>query len=347
MDIRTAERADWERVLNDARPPTFLQSWAWGEAQRSLGEDVIRMMVTDGKDILGGAQAVTVTARRAQFLHVPHGPVIRSQQDDRRKTEAAAALLRALRDEAERRHLHFLRVSPIQENTANSRRFYRALGFRSAPIHLHAERLWILDLAPTEELLLAAMRKTTRNLIRRADRDGITVRFSTAPRDLLTFLHLYNETARREEFMPFSPPQLEAELRTFSGEGNALLAFAEHRGQRSAAAMIPFTPWSAFYHHGASARHPASKGAAQALQWAVIREAKRRGCREYNFWGVAPTNGEGRQWHRHPWAGLTLFKKGFGGREVPLVPTQDLPLSSRYWAAYFVDAARRWKRQRR
>lgn len=339
MNIRTANsRTAWEAFIGEARPPTFLQSWAWGETQRALGEEVIRLELLKGDQTVGIVQAVTVTARRGKFLHVPHGPVTAEGSD------AIVALFEALRREVDKRRLAFLRVSPLQEDTTENRALYRQLGFRRAPIHVHAERLWVLPLAQSETELLIGMRKTTRNLVRRAEREGVTVRLTARREDLPMFLRLYEETADREHFVPFSVHALETEFTTFAADGKVLLAIAEYQRQPLAAAMILFTPWSAFYHHGASSRVHPQIPAAVALHWAAIREAKRRGCAEYNFWGITPTSRVGR-WEKHPWSGITLFKTGFGGREVPLVQTQDFPFTNRYWLAYVVDSLRRWKRR--
>ncbi len=359
------DRRAWEDFLARVRPPTFLQSWAWGETQAALGEEVIRLGVFAGEDLAGVAQAVTVTARRGKFLHLPHGPVLKISNTQILNPNAAfTTLLNGLLDEARRLGCAFLRVSPIQEDTAEHRAWYQALGFRPAPIHLHAERLWILDLRPSEADLLAGMRKTTRNLIRRAEREGVTVRFLDPTGDLTPFFRLYQETAARERFVPFSQFAIEAEIATFTvlrktvnhgvlpaerGD-HLLIGVAEHHGEPLAAAIVPMTSWSAFYHHGASSRRRPDVPAAYALQWALIREAKRRGCTEYNSWGIAPGGnkqeaGGRRDSPAHPWAGLTTFKTGFGGREVPLVPTEDLPLSWRYLPAYLVDTVRRVRRR--
>lgn len=358
MEVRReASRAEWEAFLARERPPTFLQSWAWGETQAALGEEVVRLAAYDGSDVVGIAQAVTVTARRGHFLHVPHGPVARANA-----REVLSALLKALRQEAERRKLAFLRVSPIQPDRAEHRGLYRLLGFRPAPMYLHSERLWVLDVTPDEETLLAGMRKTTRNLIRRAEREGVVVRFGVEQLD--AFCRLYAETARRDRFVPFPRRALEAEVAAFSipngnrrdftvlrntvksqgtegmeegpGAVDVIVGVAERQGTPLAGVIVPLTAWSAFYHHGASVRTRENIPAAYALQWELIREAKRRGCGAYNFWGVYPPGNRR--------SGITLFKTGFGGREVPLVPTQDLSLSPRYYAAYAVDTLRRWRR---
>lgn len=323
------DRIQWEAFLAEMRPPTFLQSWAWGETQRALGEDVIRLAAVDGETILGVAQAVTVTARRGKFLHVPHGPLVNGRR------ETTTALLTALRDEAKRRGLAFLRVSPIQEDTPDNRALYASLGFRPAPIYLHAENLWVLDITPSEDAMLAAMRKTTRNLIRSGERMGVAVRLSSDQRDLEPFFALYRETAQREAFVPFPERLITEEVRGF-GLVDVRIGIAAVGAIPLAAAVMVLTPWSAFYHHGASTRAHNNAHASYALQWALIGEARRHGCASYNFWGIYP-KGNARY-------GITTFKTGFGGREVALVPTQDLPLSPGYWTAYALDRYRKWRR---
>lgn len=334
--------ARWEAFLAEVQPPTFLQSWAWGETQRALGEEVIRLATVEGENILGIAQAVTVTARRGKFLHVPHGPVVTGMMnhelgimDATRTHDVAKKLLEALQGEAKRRGLAFLRVSPIQEDTQENRALYASRGFRPAPIYLHSENLWVLDITPSADALLAVMRKTTRNLIRRGERTGVAVRLSSDPRELEPFFTLYRETAQREMFVPFPERLVTEEVRKF-GPSGIRVGIASVGATPLAAAVMVLTPWSAFYHHGASTRAGNNAYASYALQWALIREAKRHGCTSYNFWGIYP-KGNARY-------GITTFKTGFGGREVALVPTQDLPLSPRYWATYMLDRYRRWQR---
>jgi len=42
---------------------------------------------------------------------------------------------------------------------------------------------------------------------------------------------------------------------------------------------------------------------------------------------------------------LSLFKKGFGGREKEYVATQDFPLSARYWLIFIFEKLRKLKRR--
>ena len=75
------------------------------------------------------------------------------------------------------------------------------------------------------------------------------------------------------------------------------------------------------------------------MLWEAIREAKKRGCVTFNFWGIAPQGDR-----KHPWAGLTFFKTGFGGYERNYIHAHDLPLTQRYWVNYIIESVRRIKR---
>jgi lipid II:glycine glycyltransferase (peptidoglycan interpeptide bridge formation enzyme) len=101
----------------------------------------------------------------------------------------------------------------------------------------------------------------------------------------------------------------------------------------------------AFYHHGSSISEQ-KVPVSYLLQWEAIKEAKQRGCRSYNFWGIAPDVKEKLDIakSRHPWAGLTLFKMGFGGRIKEYVKTQDFPISFSYWLTFIFERLRKIKR---
>lgn len=334
-DVR--EKHEWETFVRSRKPNTFLHSWNWAEMHRMLAERAYPLGAFRGSELVGIALGLTVSARRGAFFFCPHGPLVRGTRQEQGSIHAA--LLDALRTRARREGSAFLRVSPLLPDNPEWRAFFRDRGFRPAPIHMHAETMWVLDIRPTEEELLQNMRKTTRNLIRRAEREGITVRRSADPADLKTFEELYQETAHRERFVPFSREFLEAEFRAFRTDDRAFLFFAEDRGDVLATALVITHGNVAFYHQGASSRKRPKVPAAVLLQWEIIRTLKRRGIDTYNFWGIAPTNDP-----QHPWHGLTLFKQGFGGRRADYLHAQDLPLRMSYWLTFVFERARSWKR---
>lgn len=319
--------------MANAKQKTFLHSWDWGQFQQMTGETIWRLGIYEGDELFGVALVIKVKARRGDFLFIPHGPIIINAPDHAgdERYEVWQELLGELKELAKKERCNFIRVSPVDEDTEESRTLFGRLGFNAAPMHMHAELTWILDISGDEEDLLMQMRKTTRNLVRRGEREGVAVQKGS----LSDFYELYQETVKRQYFVPFSMSYLQKELDAF-GE-NAQIFLATHEGAVLAGALVVFFDDTAYYHHGASTHSDVP--AAYALQWEIIKEAKKRGMKYYNFWGVVPESDT-----RHPWWGLSLFKRGFGGKEWNLAHAQDLPLSWKYYISWSIERLRKWRR---
>ncbi|MBI4135115.1 peptidoglycan bridge formation glycyltransferase FemA/FemB family protein [Candidatus Uhrbacteria bacterium] len=351
LDIALIEsREIWDAFLGRARPNTFLHSWEWGEFQQGMGERVWRLGIysTNGDEsntprmatnLVGIALVIKVKARRGSFLFCPHGPIFsRSTQHVSRNT-IVQTLCDYLTDIAKTEKCSFVRFSPLMLKTPVHEMVWQKLGFREAPIHMHPELAWILDITPSESELLTDMRKTTRYSIRKAEKDGVEIVKSISLDDIEKFWTVYQSTVERQRFVPFSKNYLSKEFRTFAAQNKAMLIFGMYKGEIISTAFVVFEKWSGFYHHGASIPKYASIPASQLVQWHAILEAKKRDCVRYNFWGIVPESAK-----THPWAGLTLFKKGFGGYAQEYVHAQDLIISSKYWVNWMVERLRKWRR---
>ncbi len=365
------EQKQWTLSFNSLKSPSFLQSWEWGELQKRLGYSVIRVSIQLG-DVTGIAQLVIIKGRRGNFLFVPHGPIL--------NTEATHDIVRMTTDlisyaekVAKKEKLDFIRLAPILENTQENRHVFTQLGFTTAPLYMHAERVWQMAISADEEQLLKQMRKTTRYSIKHAEKLGVRVEVypsivknsastgapgsrslsplsqcAPAEAPLLSkktesqcideFWNIYQVTAKREGFVPFSKSYLINEFESFNKTGSAFFVFAYEKGNHlTAAALIVCTESTAFYHQGATLHSKVPS--AYLLQWRSIQEAKKRGCTLYNFWG---TYKKGRT--PESWKGLSLFKEGFGGFATDYVETQDKPLSFKYWWTVIYETALKMKR---
>ena len=148
------------------------------------------------------------------------------------------------------------------------------------------EATWKLDITPSEEKLLADMRKTTRYLIRQTLKNkDIEIVKSEDFGGIDLFDKLNKEAARRQNFTPFSRSFIENEFKAFSAGRQALWIFGKHRGEIAAGALVIFWSGIGFYHQAASKSKYAKLSIPYLLQWEAIKEAKRRGCRTYDFWG--------------------------------------------------------------
>ncbi len=353
LTVRPATDARaWDTFLAQQRFRPFLQSWTMGDVYADIGQTPVRIEACVDERIVGICFGHIVPARRGKHIAVPYGPIIAEDAPPTTGDE----LLAALCDEARRSGCTFVRYSPFRPQDE------RALPGRTSPLHLLAEHIWYLPLqapdpwthgggaARTEEELLADMRKTTRNLVRRAERDGITVAASENPvADLGEFIRLHDETRKRHGFTPYTNAFFRSQVARFAPRGECSLYLARFEGQVIAAAVHMHAFGETSYHHGASSSAHAKLPASYILQWTAIRDALKRGDRVYSFWGIAPVAADGEGSPRpvnpkHPFAGVTLFKTGFGGALCNLTHCRDIPLSPSYAITRAIETVRKWRR---
>ncbi len=341
MEIKEiADKEIWENFLADCEEKTFMHSWNRGEFHEAMGERVWRFGVYDGGELVAVALVAKVVARRGTFLMIEHGPVAkRKEQSEKRKL--LEALLGKLKEIAKQESASFIRVSPIWQRNEENQSIFRELGFRQAPMYAATESSWKLDITLSEDELLAGMRKTTRYLIRQAlKNDDVEVVQTTRREDLEVFAQLQKEVSARQQFVPFSKKYTESEFDAFAKDNAALLFLGRYKGEVAAAALVIFWSGIGFYHQAGSLGKYTKFSIPYLLQWEAILEAKRRGCKLYDFWGYV----DPKKYPKHPWAGPTLFKMGFGGRPYEYVKTQDYPLSWKYWPTAVFEIIRAKRR---
>ncbi len=367
MHVRPAiDQAAWDAFLAAQPFRPFLQSWTMGEVYRDVGQTPVRLQIErDDGTVAGVCFAHVVPARRGRHLSVPYGPLFAYTLSPEDFRAIAAPLLAALRQEAAAHDCAFVRCSPFLERTdeAAMMDMIRSSGSRvlRSPLHLLAEQVWYLPLMEpnpwakpalevprtpaAEDALFKNFRSTTRNLIRRAEKDGVTIRASQSPEtDVEHFLKLHDETRQRHGFTPYTNAFFRAQVKRFAQRRECTVYLAEYQGQVIAASVHMHAFGETSYHHGASADAFKKIPASYLLQWTAIKDALKRGDRVYNFWGIAPLAADGKAEKGHPFAGVTLFKTGFGGQLLELAQCLDIPLSLKYHGTRAFEVFRKWRR---
>lgn len=359
MHVTTATDAQaWDTFLKTQRFSPFLQSWTMGEVYRDIGQEPIRLELRENGTVRGICQAIVVPARRGKHLMVQYGPIVSSDAE-------LAAFTDALREAARERGCSFIRISPFWTEHDPLASSLTAQGALQSPMHLLSEYTWYIPLktsdrwtaaaqngaqSRSEEEILAVMRKTTRNLIGRAQREGVTVSASAQPeQDLDIYFRLQEETRKRHHFVPYRESFIRAQVKHFSKTGEAIVYVARYQDEPVAASVHMSVGGITSYHHGASTQKFPKIPASYLLQWTAIREALQRGDDIYNFWGIAPRKvmEDGHEEiidPNHPFAGVTTFKTGFGGFPLPLVHCMDIPLTAGYRFTRAFEMVRKWKR---
>lgn len=342
MEVSEASNEQgWDTFLSSQQFRPFLQSWTMGEVYRSIGQESIRLEVRNRTALIGICQAIVVPARRGKHLSIAYGPVLKQR-------DALQPLLQEIHRYAKERRCLFVRISPFW------RKGQDIPGSRPAPLHLLAEHLWYLPLTTPntwekwthntqrreEEEIFMQLRKTTRNLVRRAQREGVTIEASPDPLlDLPLFLELHEETRKRHRFTPYTNAFFQSQVEHFAKRNECTLYLARYRGEVIASSIHMHMAGETSYHHGASTQKYSRIPASYLLQWTAITDALKRGDHVYNFWGIAPEDAR-----KHPFHGVTTFKTGFGGQALKLTHCMDVPLSPRYYGTRSFELLRKWHR---
>jgi lipid II:glycine glycyltransferase (peptidoglycan interpeptide bridge formation enzyme) len=348
MEIKEIENKKiWEDFLLGCEEKTFLQSFNWGDFQKMMGNKIWRFGIFKESEQLACALVIKIEAKRGTFLFLPHGPVIKSQTPNT-KSQILESLVKDLKKLAKDEGASFIRIAPILGKNDENIKIFKNLGFRDAPIHIHPELTWELDLSPSENELLMGMRKTTRYLIRQALKNkDIKIEEENNFDGIEKFNDLYQITKERHGFVPFPLDYLKNEFLAFSKENQVSVLLGKYKEEVVAGGIFIFWQKIGFYHHGASSQKYPKIPVSYLLLWDAIKKAKNLGCQKFNFWGIAPISEfsvQSPSFKNHPWAGLTLFKIGFGGYKKEYVKTQDLPLSKGYWLCFLIEKLRSKRR---
>ncbi len=351
IDFRPATEADedrWQDFLAETASGDFLHDWAWASVADYDAQPQRRYVVEQDGAIVAivAAQERHLFAGRT-FWYVPHGPVLDWAAPQ--AGERLRALLLGLRHAAKARRAVAVKLEPRIPADSPEAAILRGRGLRHRPETLQVGQTRVVGLAD-DEGLLAGFDKDTRYAVRRAEREGVTVTTVEDADDMRAVgdLHeLVRETQQRAGF-PLPPiERYRVAWRALALAGRAAILEARHEGQLFASGMVVIEGTRSYYLFSGSRREERGQPkryASYALQWAMMRLARDRGVTQHDLWGIAPPDAG----PEHPWHGVGLFKKGFGGSEVVWGGTWDLVTDpSLYRLREATGVMRRWIRELR
>lgn len=341
MEIREIIDKDiWDSFIKKQQPDTFLQGWGWGEFNKAMGEKIWRLGFFENDALNLAALIIRIDAKRGSFLFVPHGPIIENEKLITKNEKLFNYFFDCLVTLGKREKVDFIRISPLLENTDENLRIFKNAGFKDAPVHMmHPELTWLLDISKSDDEIMKGMRKTHRNLIRRAEKEGVIVRCDAGKESLKTFYDIHMDTVKRHKFTPFSFDYLTKEVETLKQNDEILIFSAIYGANIISSAIIVFYGKEAFYHHGASSSEYGKIPASYLALWNAIKKAREKGCKTFNFYGIVENK------PNHPWSGLSKFKQGFGGYKKNLVHCQDFRMKNKYYINFAIETIRKIKRR--
>ena len=319
-ELNEDERELWDRFILEqdglalrslGEGGCFLQSYEWGEFQKSIDRQVFFLGDRDWRALV---IRYSLPLGR-NYLFCPHGPILAADI----KT---CGFLEALKDLAKKEKSVFLRVEPCRNCTKED---LNILCFSKSDKDIHPHKTLVLDLGLSEEELLAQMHEKTRYNIKLAERKGVTVRnIGYNENNFETFWKLISLTAKRQKIGIFPKEYYRKQLDINSGNFKNLLFIAEYQGKAIAANLVNIFGGTATYLHGGSDNEYRALMAPHLLQWEQIKYVKSQGCKVYDFFGCDDER----------WPGVSRFKKGFGGREISYCGTHDYVFDKWWYRIY-------------
>jgi lipid II:glycine glycyltransferase (peptidoglycan interpeptide bridge formation enzyme) len=224
------------------------------------------------------------------------------------------SFLNKVKQVAKKERVIFFKAEPL--DPARGKPFLEKFGFIKSN-SLQPQRTLILNINKSEEKLLSQMHQKTRYNIQLARKKGVKIQKS---KNFERFWELLQDTAKRSNFHTHSKKYYKKMLEIPETE----LFVAELDNKVIAANIVLFYNKRAIYLHGASNYEHRNLMAPYLLQWYQILEAKKKGCDEYDFWGIDSKK----------WPGVTRFKKGFNGKEISYVGAYDLVFQPVWYKIY-------------
>jgi len=329
LKIAEDKKDIWNGFILANSPESFLQSFEWGGFQKAVGRKVFRYAVLERGKILAVSSAVEHKLPLGlKYWYLPRGPIIAGAEG----AEQSAVLdffLKYLKIEAKAEGAIFVRMDPAAEKS--EREIWDKLDLKNVAGSVQPKDTLVLDLEKSEEELLSEMKPKTRYNIRLAEKKSVEVFWKGLDENNFEeFWKLIGETSARDGIVSHNKDYYRKMLETLGERGDlkCRLYFAKYEDLYIAANIVLLFGDYAVYLHGASSNSFRNLMAPYLLQWRQIRDAKSAAAATYDFWGIT-VEGENPKW-----AGITRFKKGFGGREVSYVGVYDLPVNKFLYEMY-------------
>jgi len=317
----------WDELVGRHPSGDFLQSWAWGAVATFDGEPMRRFILEEGGAIVAvGAVQTRVTRGILTTWYVPHGPIL--DYDDPRAIIWLEAFLDGLNAAARLAGVVAVRLEPRLARGSAEAAAIAEMGLQSVAGTAQVGQTQLLDLSGTEADTFAAADAPTRRKIRRAAREGVRTVVITDPTadDAVDRLaRLVRETEARSGVTGRGTERIRVAWHAFAGRRTAAIVEAWAGDRIMASGMMVVVGDRSFYLFSGSSRELPGEPKtfpSYAMQWEMIRAARRMGARTHDLWGIAP-DGAGPE---HRWYGIGTFKRSFGGQSVTWAGSWDLVL---------------------
>jgi lipid II:glycine glycyltransferase (peptidoglycan interpeptide bridge formation enzyme) len=326
--IRLASPEDktlWNSVV--AHP---LQTWEWGEFREKMGIHVVRVGVYEKNTLVDGWQVTFHPIPHTSFTigYFPKGPV--PTQD----------MIRSLTEIGRHHHAIYIQFEPNCTIEIFRKHEKLLLSPSFIPSHhpMFSKYSYILDLAKSEETLLASMHSKTRYNIKIAQKHAVEIKQDCSNDAFNEFVRLSEETTKRQGFFAHNKTYQTAMWNTMKKNGLATLFTAKFEHETLAAWILFSLHDTIYYPYGASARTHRDVMAPNLLLWEIAKWAKQKGFLYFDLWGALGDTPD----PNDPWYGFHRFKQGYAPIHIEYAGSYDCIIQPFFYSVYIILDKIRW-----
>lgn len=301
MQIRKVKKEIYNEVHLE-RNGHPLQAFSWGELKKP-NWNPIRLGVFEKSKCISVVSILqrSIPLYGKTFGYVPRGIVV---QDEKLLSE----VIRLLTEHCS--HLTHLLIDldiDFQNNNIDQTvNVFKNVGFIENGLQIQPNRTVVLNLSKDEEVLLKDMRSKHRQYIRKAEREGVDVRFGTDS-DLADFCRIIREIGKEKGYVLHTCDYYRKVWELF--RENSELLVSKYKGRTVGAYMVLMNKSNVYEMYGGCNKVGNAKLANYLMKWKAIKHSKAIGKKYYDQWGAE---------FKYP--GLVQFKEGFGGNIAEYPP---------------------------
>lgn len=252
-----------------------------------------------------------------KFWYLPKGPGVTSAAE-------LAPILAPLKAFAAAHGAFVVKIEPEILRSEQTRADLAKLGLeRTFAVQPNASTV-LVDLAPSEDEILASLNQKGRNAIRRAMREGAVAEAVPLTDENMKIMYDLLRITAEGQWNLRSFDYFKRFWTTFADKNMGQMFFTRYDGEVVAASFGLLLGNKATYKDGCSIRKRTVYGASHLLQWEMMRWMKAHGATSYDLCGTPPS--EAIHDPNHHFAGLARFKTSFNKHVTDYVGCYNLPV---------------------
>ena len=327
--------SDNEKDLYDQAVSHPLQSFAWGEFKKAMGQNVERICIfNDNKPV----SAFQVSFHKIPYTGKTVGYLPKGCMPD-------ADQINSLKETALKHRAIFIKLEPNVYADSADDVFKEQENFllKNAAVrgkNLFTEYNFHLDLTSGIDELFANLRSKTRYNVRLAEKKGVEIIEDSSENGMETYIRLMQETTSRQKFFSHTPQYYRTMWNVIGKSKNSMMRIfhAMYQGQPLVSWIIFNFNGRLYYPYGASSDACREVMASNLMMWEMIKYGHEKSCKSFDLWGSLGPNPDAKD----PWYGFHHFKEGYNPVLVKNLGTFDLVYKKFFYKSFNLADKIRW-----